>query len=282
MYGLAYVLIRPDFTSLQDELDRTLAAFKRGGEDDFPLDKLAFDDLTSWMKRVWREPLAVERSRSGLRIHGDDNHSSYLLETTAVHRFLEEQGVDRWEGRLSDVEPDFTNFGLRFCKAPLDGRTGRFGRWLNPLGMWDWWELGGRFDGFVTGQPREASDFSTINSGPSAGRAMLTRIGEALSEALDAEIPDTTAEIEANVELATTVLDHLNADAEPRWPTAVVRPFESTADAARWVDDEFFSANPPEVRAALDLPPTTDSSEVKRAALERHRDCVVAGVAYHC
>jgi hypothetical protein len=41
MCDLAYVLVPRQFDSLQSELDRTLAAFKRGGEGDFPREKLA-------------------------------------------------------------------------------------------------------------------------------------------------------------------------------------------------------------------------------------------------
>jgi len=43
---IGYVLVPRKFESLQAELDSTLAPFRRGGEDDFPREKLAFDDVT--------------------------------------------------------------------------------------------------------------------------------------------------------------------------------------------------------------------------------------------
>ena len=46
MYGLAYVIIPARFESLQAELDQTLAPFRRGGEDVFPRERLAFVDAT--------------------------------------------------------------------------------------------------------------------------------------------------------------------------------------------------------------------------------------------
>jgi hypothetical protein len=46
MFGLAYVLIARRFDSLQAELDRALAAFRRGGKDDLPREKLSFFDET--------------------------------------------------------------------------------------------------------------------------------------------------------------------------------------------------------------------------------------------
>ena len=52
MYGLAYVLIPTRFHSLQEELDRTLAPFVRGGEESFPREKLAFDDVTDDLLRL--------------------------------------------------------------------------------------------------------------------------------------------------------------------------------------------------------------------------------------
>src|SRR6185436_6295325 len=54
MYGLAYVLIPSQFASLQAELDRTLAPFMRGGEKEFPREKLAFDDATDALTRLHR------------------------------------------------------------------------------------------------------------------------------------------------------------------------------------------------------------------------------------
>jgi hypothetical protein len=52
MYGLAYVLVPIKFASLQSELDRTLAPFRRGGDDAFPRAKLAFDDATDSLLRL--------------------------------------------------------------------------------------------------------------------------------------------------------------------------------------------------------------------------------------
>jgi hypothetical protein len=54
MYGLVYVLVPGRFVSLQSELDRTLAPFRRGGGDAFPRAKLAFDDATDSLKRLHR------------------------------------------------------------------------------------------------------------------------------------------------------------------------------------------------------------------------------------
>src|SRR5262245_59074526 len=50
---LAYVLVPRRFESLQAELDSTLAPFRQGGEDEFPRDKLAFDEVTDELEKLY-------------------------------------------------------------------------------------------------------------------------------------------------------------------------------------------------------------------------------------
>jgi hypothetical protein len=58
MFGVAYVLLPRKFESLQSELDRSLAPFKRGGEHDFPREKLAFYDETNRLALLHRKQIA--------------------------------------------------------------------------------------------------------------------------------------------------------------------------------------------------------------------------------
>ncbi len=280
MYGLVHVLVPAGFSLLQAELDRSLAPFKRGGEEDFPIEALAFDDWTPLLEKVWRAALELDRTGQGVSFGADT--ATYALDVVAMHRFLDERRTDRWRGRLIDVEPDFTAYAHRFTDAPLDTRTGRFGRWLNPLGRWDWGELGGRFDGCVAGEMREVRDDGLITSGFSVGRRALGRLGAALAEATNSGLPDAQVEIEANVELASTVLRRLRSDPEPRWPTTIVRPVGSAADEARWIETDFLQPPPVQTRLSLALDPGASHAASVVAALETHRDAVVAGVAYHC
>jgi hypothetical protein len=80
--------------------------------------------------------------------------------------------LGEFEGTFAEIEPDFDAFvrGFTVFDRP-DPSTLRYGRWLNPVGYWDWWELGGRFNGAITGEPRPASAEQAISSGPSPGRA---------------------------------------------------------------------------------------------------------------
>jgi len=96
---------------------------------------------------------------------------------------MRRRGEQRWAVRFADVEPDLRHFFDRFVSGlERDPATGRFGRWLNPSGRWDWWDLGGRFDGRILGQRRrQGRTSSAVSSGPTAGRAILGNLHEALA-----------------------------------------------------------------------------------------------------
>ena len=121
-----------------------------------------------------------------------------------------------------------------------------YGQWLNPLGRWDWWELGGRFDGHVSGQPRRgAGSNSMISSAPNKGRDLLGGVARALGDkALEFE-----AEIAANVDLVSALLDATRRGDEHAFPTAVVLPVGACADEFRWFDSlGCTTASPPKRR----------------------------------
>lgn len=271
MFGLAYVVIPRKFSSLQSELDRALAAFKRGGDDDFPRDKLAFDDATERLRRLHRARIRCNPSGSAT---GLDHDVSYHLSLLRLNEHLRACRLDRFEGTLAEIEPDFDAFVRRFTDhAERDPGTGRYGRWLNPLGQWDWWDLGGRFNGAVTGERRPAGATQTISSGPSTGRAVM----ENLAGALGASRNGKTAEIEMNVELVETLYAHRAR----RLPTAIVLPVGSCADQDRWFDHVEWHDISPGTRAFLGAPADADFKTLVRFAYERFSDRAAAGVAYH-
>ena len=74
-----------------------------------------------------------------------------------------------------------------------DPATGRFGRYLDGLGRWAWWDLDGRFDGHIIGDPkrREGRSVSQVSSVESQGRAVLANLEDAFRTALGLE-PDAT------------------------------------------------------------------------------------------
>ena len=274
MFGLAYVLIPRKFKSLQVELDRTLAPFKRGGEADFPREKLAFDDATDRLARLHRVHFRYDPDRSlSLREHD----ISYDLRLHKLAEHLAACRLDRFEGTFAEIEPDFDAFVRRFTDyADRDATTGRYGRWLNPIGNWDWWDLGGRFNGAITGERRPAGHDQAISSGPSSGRAIM----ENLAGALGADGNCEAAEIEENVELVETL--KARKPGRPRGlPTAVVLPAGCCADEDRWFDRVEWHEIKSGTRDVLDVSAHADFDALVGAAYERFSDHAAAGVAYH-
>lgn len=107
MYGLAYVLVPRKFDSLQSELDRTLAAFKRGGEDDFPREMLRFDDATEWLLRLHQSSF---RYKPDGGLSGLAADVSYDLSLIKLSGHLKACRLDRFEGTFAELEPDFDAF----------------------------------------------------------------------------------------------------------------------------------------------------------------------------
>jgi hypothetical protein len=277
MYGLAYVLIPTQFASLQVELDRALAPFMRGGEEEFPREKLTFEDATDGLARLHRARFRYNPDGWFSLLDGDAG-ASFDLSLTNLKEHLAACFLDRFEGTFAEIEPDFDAFVRRFTRfdAP-DPRTQRYGHWLNPIGYWDWWELGGRFNGVITGERRPAAAEQAISSGPSRGRMVMGNLGAALGASEEGR----QAEIEANVELVETLKAAADRNERHSKPTAVVLPIGSCADTDRWFDNIDWHETRPGTRNFLGVPPDADYRALVRAAYERfHRDAA-AGVAYH-
>jgi hypothetical protein len=276
MYGLAYVLIPSQFTSLQAELDRTLAAFMRGGEKEFPREKLAFDDATDALTRLHRT--GFRYNPGGSLTWLDPADASYDLCLASLKEHLTACSLDEFEGTFAEIEPNFDAFVRRFTRYDaLDPTTRRYGRWLNPIGYWDWWELGGRFNGVIAGEPRPAAADQAISSGPSRGRIVMGRLGAALGASEEGH----EAEIEANVELVETLSAAAERNEGYSRPTALVLPIGSCADKDRWLDNIEWHDIRPGTRRFLGAPADADYASLVRAAYARFADHVAAGVAYH-
>lgn len=281
MYGLAYVLLPKGFGSLQDALDRTLKPFERGGIRKFPKEKLAFEDWTDDARMLHQATASLEPGETGgHRLGGIAGHA--CLNTSRVITWMEEQGHDCWEGRLSDIEPDFNRFAGRFlsCGAHYDPDLGRFGRWLNPLGRWDWWELGGRFDGDISGFRRTGtSSEHMISSGPNDGRIILGNV----TRTLGGTEPEDEAEIENNVEPVSALLEAARGTHSRRqvYPTALVLPAGACDDVGRWSDCISWRDDPPETRTFLGLAEDADFKAVVFRAYEHFHDHAAAGIAFH-
>jgi len=276
MYGLAYILIPARFESLQSELDRALAPFRRGGDDKFPRDKLAFADATERLAQLHRSRFRYHRDGT-LTWLGGDAAPSFDLSLSSLAEHMTACRLDRFEGTFAEIEPDFDVFVRRFTdfKNP-DGIAGHYGHWLNPIGFLDWWELGGRFNGVIIGDRRPAGPEQIISSGPSTGRAIMGNLAVALGGRANAE-----AEIEANVELVESPKAAAERDEARGLPTAVVLPAGCCADQDRWFDRVEWHTIRPGTRAILGVGADASFKVLARAAYDRFSGHAAAGIAYH-
>ena len=278
MYGIAYVIIPVEFASLQAALDEALAPFRRCGVGDFPRGKLAFDDVTDAIRRLHAEPITLKAEGAGVAVVGG-SAMAVDFDFGALADFMRDVGAPTWSGSLADVEPDLDVFAARFTQLKRrDPDAGGYGQWLNPLGRWDWWELGGRFDGLVSGERRAgASSESMISSGPNKGRDLLGGV----TRAFGGKPSEAEAEIAANVDLISALLDAARRGDEHAFPTAIVLPVGACPDEFRWFDALGWRPIPPGTKALLSVPDDATFREAALAAWERFETMAVAGVAYH-
>jgi hypothetical protein len=261
MYGLAYVLVPSRFVSLQSELDQTLARFRRGGDDAFPRAKLAFDDAMDGLRRLHRTKFRFNSDGSVRWLDHDDAASSFNLNFSKLSEHMAACRLGKFEGTFAELEPDFDAFVRRFTRFDQrDPDTSRYGRWLNPVGHWDWW----------------GAD-QIISSGPSSGRAILGNVVAALG----ASAAHEKAEIEANVELVASLKLAADRNDNHATPTAMVLPMGCCADEDRWFDRVEWHEIRPGTRAFLGLPADADFRRLVRAAYDQFSDFAAAGVAYH-
>lgn len=274
MFGLACVLLPTEYTSLQAELDLALGPFERGDADDLPASMLSFHDETDELQQLFRARLRYQRG--SVRWLTQGHAEGFHLDFGALSHHLKACGLDQYEGTLEELEPDFDAFAGRFTKLKSrDPKTQRYGRWLNPLGQWDWWDLGGRFNGVITGEPRPGGDQQFISSGASAGRSIIGNLTHALGGA-----PSThNAEIELNVELVETLRHGI--DGEPFVPTAMVLPVGSGPDIGRWFTAADWHPIATETRTMLSAPADADYEALVALAYVRFADRIAAGVSYH-
>ena len=249
----------------------------RGGEETFPRERLSFEDATDTLTRLHQGRFRYNLDGTFSLLDGAAG-DSLDLSLSDLSDHLAACALDQFEGTFAEIEPDFDAFVRRFTRftAP-DRTTRRYGRWLNPIGYWDWWELGGRFNGVITGEPRPAAAEQTISSGPSRGRMVMGKLGEALGASEEGH----EAEIEANVELVETLSAAADRNGGHSQPTALVLPIGSCADEDRWLDNIEWHEIRPGTRRFLGAPADADYTSLVRAAYVRFADHAAAGVAYH-
>lgn len=280
MFSFAYVVLPFSDTPPADAIRASLARFERGMRGDVPDDWLRFEDETGELRAMHEERLSLSLA-PGLTLH-DATHS-WHLDFKAVRAEMEARGRTKWEVRLCDIEPDFDRFVERFSSRDFERHpvTQGYGFWRNGLGEWDYWELGGRFDGRISGeQGQRGRKKSAVSSGPSVVRDMIGSIEDRLCDAFEQERPtEVDVRNDDNIELVSCLIEDQDA-AEATVPGVVVLPPEAVSDGLRWLKN-WPHRGPCEAIDWLGLSTDAEWRNVVRATLARFPDHWAAGVAFH-
>ena len=283
MFSLAYVILPFSNVAPDAAIRASLARFQRGGPGDLPAEWISFCDETPELQNTLEANFIFTiMGRGGIRVEGDTNHCWYL-DDNKIQQEMHLRKIEKWHVRFSDLmdlETFFNRFGSRLVRHP---DTGAYGLWLNALGKWDWWDLGGRFDGRILRDPSqvEGRKVSKISSGPSRGRQILSNLEDILRDALDQHpVAEIDVQNDRNIELAETVLADIKADPERACPGAVVLPPGSFEDHLRWLSD-WPELGPLDAFTRLGLTPYASWPEVVEASCQLFRDHWIAGIAYH-
>lgn len=280
MFGIVHVLLPFSDRSPAEAIRASLAPFERGGRGDVPDEWLAFQDDTEHVRALHTASwVFTDQDGGGFRIEGG---AHWHLDFRAIRDEMARRGLRRWAVRFCDAEPDLASFVERFVedleRHPI---TDGFGRWLNPLGRWDWWDLGGRFDGRITGERRlHRRPASGISSGPNRGRDVLANVHRTLEQALGSGPPvEVDVRADDNVEMVSRLLEDARSDLDHAFPNAVLLP-GSVEDRLRWLGS-WPEVGPVDTLAFLGLAGATPWKEVVVAAYDRFADHWAAGIAYH-
>jgi hypothetical protein len=284
MFSIAYVILPFSDTPPADAIRAWLARYQRGRRGDVPESWLTFHDETAEFRQVYEaHHIFTEQDKGGLRIEGNIIGSSWFIDTGYVRSEMRLSGRRQWNVRFADtmdLDEFYQRFGRRLDRHP---ETGAYGRWLNPLGHWDWWDLGGRFDGRIIGDHRsgEGRSIAQVSSGPSPGRAILANVENYFADALGQEpVPSLDVQSDQNIELVTTLLEDARAGRENAYPGSLVLPPGAVEDGMRWLHD-WPELGPEAAFTWLGLSSAADWAAIVTAAYARFEDCWAAGVAYH-
>jgi hypothetical protein len=285
MFALAYVILPFAETAPADAIQSSLARFQRGLRGEVPENWIEFDDCTEFLRSAHEAKFVFTLTgKGGLSIQGG-NDVDWVIDFDNIRDEMRRRELDFWSIRFADVM-DIGTFHNQFCRRQdRNPETGGFGKYLNGLGRWDWWDLGGRFDGWIVGDPRRAAGRGVTklqSPGASRGRVILGNLEKVLSEALGHE-PAATFNIRSdrNVELVSSLLADGRAGGEHAIPGALVLPPGAVQDRLRWFEN-WPEIGPAEGVAWLGLPADATWSDVVLAVYEKFEDHWAAGVAYHC
>lgn len=235
MHALAHVILPFSERSPASAIASSLARFRQDKPSALDPAWLRFQDLTETARELHRTECSLAVDATRLSASGGP---SWLFDSRAVSSEMRRRGLATWTVRFADVEPDLDRFVESFTRGLVrDPATGGWGRWENPVGVWDWWDLGGGFNGEITGNASHMeSGPNLISSGRSISRDALAGVAATFAGRSEGTVPPMVdVRTDDNIEIVSKLLDDLRGGLMESRPGAVVLPPGSVADELRWV-----------------------------------------------
>jgi hypothetical protein len=156
-----------DGTNIVPALEQMLAPYQENNMGDCPEEYLEFEDIEDEYREKYQTETTerVRMSDGKLLSPYDDQFKrkkdDFINNEYDVPEFLERRKVPFTElyGTFEEFMSDYVG------DEHPDPKTGRYGYWRNPNTKWDWWQLGGRWNGRLPVKPG-ASDVA--NGSPSS------------------------------------------------------------------------------------------------------------------
>jgi hypothetical protein len=234
---------------------------------------LAFRDVTGELRGLYETPLTcqfregpltlTEKHTGGIEIRGMG--ATYLLDRAKIQDEMISRGVRNWRLRFADAmtfDAFYEHFCLKWERHPV---TGALGEWVNPLGKWDWWELGGRFDGLISG--KESVDTpDPLSCAASQEQLHLPEFGE-----------------DRNIAPVSTLLQDAQKGHDYVYSAVLVLPPGAIEDKLRWLESGWSgtSFQPKEIVAWLGLAAEVCWRDIVPAVYRRFENHWAAGITFH-
>ena len=286
MHALAHVILPVSDQSPADAIASSLARFRQDQPSKLEPAWLQFEDLTATARELHETECSLAL---GSRLSATGG-PSWLLDYRAVSSEMRRRGLNAWTVRFADIEPDLDEFIGRFTRGLVrDPATGGWGRWGNPVGVWDWWELGGCFNGEITGNGSHAEPGrSPVSYDRSVGRDVLDEVAAILTGRSGGGItrPMVDVRTDDNVEIVSKLIEDLRDGLMESRPSVVVLPPGSVEDELRWVARWPIVGPKQETAArealeALGLEAEADWLRTIEFIYERFADHWAAGISFH-
>lgn len=131
-----------------DDVEKQLAPFQENNMCDCPKEYLEFNDLEEEMltKYMTGDTEMIELSDGNLYSKYDD---MFKTMENFVTKYKYPEGYNTVKMPFTREYPTFDDYVRDYeGYAERDAETGKYGYWENPNAKWDWYQLGGRWNGF--------------------------------------------------------------------------------------------------------------------------------------